>query len=924
MSLYNRKKISGVLYVVIAYVLVILLVGNYFAFSYASLVSTALGQSAVRIEQDKNAANVDSEYYKGEYLNFNQLVAAETEFANDVTAEGSVLLQNAGLPLSSESNITLLGVDSNDSVFLAGGGGSGAVNTSRASSIADAFGRVFNVNTAAVAFFASQRETQPEIAAVEEALADSIADYHDAAIVFIGRAGGEGRDVTLEQAQLTQQEKDLIDYAIANFDKAVVILNTMNPMELGYLEGKNVSVLWIGGTGEVMVGAIPEVLKGTRYPSGKLVDTYAYDIMSAPAMMNFGDYDLTNVPEETRANKYVNLAEGIYVGYRYYETRYADVVAGTDNAGNFDYDSTILYPFGYGLSYTTFEYSDFSIRDNGDSFTATVTVTNTGANPGKEAVEIYMQSPYTEYDKANGVEKSAAELVGFAKTKELAAGASETLTIEIDKDVMKAYDAKGAKTYIVDDGDYWFAAGENVHAALNNILAAQGYSTGGNAALAGSYHQAAFDAETYSHGAYADITNQFDDASLAYYDSSVVYLSRSDWEGTYPTEGASREATAEMLAKINPAATLDANAVMPTTDAQNGLVLASFLTWNEDGTEAQLLDYDDELWDDLLDELSADELMLAFAQGGYGTPGLSSVNKNETTDNDGPAGFAGIIMGGSNTFGYPTEIVFASTWNVELLEKMGDFIGEDGLFSGNTGWYGPAVNIHRTPLSGRNFEYYSEDPFLSGVMVSAVSKAAQAKGVLCFTKHFALNEQETNRSTVCTFATEQAIREIYLYGFEQAVRQGNTQGIMNSMNRVGMDWAGASYPLLTAVCRNEWGFHGVMITDAANSLNAKNDPTLTLLAGTDMFLCTNRATFEIAGYAANPAVMTALRQAAHRILYAYGQSNSMNGMTSGTRVVAVTPPWQIALIIADIVLGIVGIGGIVLLTLWTKKAKKEA
>ncbi len=378
-----------------------------------------------------------------------------------------------------------------------------------------------------------------------------------------------------------------------------------------------------------------------------------------------------------------------------------------------------------------------------------------------------------------------------------------------------------------------------------------------------------------------------------------------------------------MLAAINPAAQLPQDAVMPVTAANNGLALASFLSWNEDGTAVSLLDYDDELWDSLLNQLTADDLMLAFAQGGYGTPGLPSVYKNETTDNDGPAGFSGIIMGGSHTFGYPTEILFASTWNVELLEQMGDFIGEDGLFSGNTGWDGPAVNIHRTPLSGRNFEYYSEDPYLSGIMVAAVSRTAQAKGVLCFTKHFALNEQETNRSTVCTFATEQSIREIYLYGFEQAVRRGGTQGIMNSMNRIGMAWTAASYPLMTAVCRNEWGFHGVMITDAANSQSEKNEPTLTLLAGTDMFLCTNRRVFEIPNYANNAAVMTALRQAAHHILYAYGQSNIMNGMTAGTRLVPVTPPWQTALIIADVIIGIAAVAGVLLLTLWTRKAKKE-
>lgn len=926
MASYNRKKVSGILYLSIAYLTTMLTVGNYFAFEYSDLVSTALHQPTSRRIKLEEGSTQDSDYYKSNYSKFEDLIKDETDFAKRATAEGSVLLQNKGLPLTNEKNITLLGVGSKDNVFLAGGGGSGAVNTSRAASIADSFKAVFNVNPTALSFYQSQGEKDPAISEVTNALSSDLTSYNDAAIIFIGRAGREGNDLTAEDLKLRQNEKDLIDYACQNFRKTVVILNTMNPMELGELESKeNLSILWIGGTGEVMTGAIPEILNGTRYPSGKTVDTYAYHLEDHPSMQNVGDFSFSNLDASTLSHKYVNYSENIYIGYRYFETRYADKVLNQGNAGTYSYSEQVQYPFGYGLSYTTFEYSDYQLKEENGKINVSVKVTNTGSHAGKEAVEFYMSSPYTAYDRENGVEKSAVELVGFTKTKELKAGESETVSYDIDREVMKAYDSKKAKTYIVDDGTYYFATGKDSHDALNNILAYQGYTKdrgmteNGNRDFVRPVEVKEFDDKTYSKGENSAITNQFEDADFTKYFSDSGYLTRKDWTGTYPKKENGREAPTDIV--LNPSFVEDSNAKMPTTGQNNGLVLASMLSWN--GDQVEVIPYEDGLWDDLLDQMTPEEMMMLVAHGGYGTYSASTISKPETTDNDGPAGFSGIIMGGSNTFGYPTEVLLASSYNVELMKEMGNFVGEDGLFSGNTGWYAPGINIHRSPIGGRNFEYPSEDPFLAGEMISSLTDAAQRRGIVCYTKHFALNEQETNRSTICTFATEQSIREIYLKGFETVVRKGHTMGIMNSMNRIGFTWTGSYKNLLSEVTRNEWGYQGTMITDAC-SRSAKVIPEVALVNGNDLFLTTG-TTCEIENYKTSPTLMSALRNACHRILYTYVQSNAMNGYDSNTISVHITPAWQIALVSVDFVAYIGMAVGLVFITigLVKKDSKKK-
>ena len=575
---------------------------------------------------------------------------------------------------------------------------------------------------------------------------------------------------------------------------------------------------------------------------------------------------------------------------------------GQGNAGDFDYAAEVQYPFGYGLSYTDFDYSGFSVQENADSFTLSVTVTNTGDTyAGKEAVGFYMQSPYTEYDIANGVEKSAVELVEFAKTQELAPGASEELSVEVPKQSLRAYDANNAKTYIVDDGTYFFTAAENAHAAVNNILQAKsedgGYTvdtarmTGaGDASLVGTYVQEEFDAETYSYGADGEkITNKFEDVDLNYYYDGVTYVTRSDWTGTIPEKAGNIEATDELLADFNPTFESSGEAA-PAMGESNGLSLASLI-----GRE-----YDDPYWDTLLDQFSAEELMGIVAYGGFQTDSITSINKPSSSDKDGPAGLDASQLGGDTCYTFPSDSMLGCTWNKELVAQLGYYISQDCLLTGTTGWYAPACNIHRVSICGRTREYFSEDAYLSGAMSYAIASAAQAGGVVTYTKHFALNEQENNRSTVCTFANEQSIREIYLKPFEMAVAEGGSMGIMTSMNRVGAVYSSSHYNLCTAVLKDEWGFKGVVITDFVSGPSDKVVPREMILAGTDLFLCTaSDQSMFVENYAGDADILNALRDSAHRICYAYANSNLMNGLTASSVVVDITPAWVYWMVALD-------------------------
>lgn len=915
-------------------------VGTAAALQNAPVITQYLGQESYKtIAAD---GSEDNTYFKPDYSTMEELQADETIFAELVQAEGSVLLQNKGLPIAQGAKITLLGSGSSDTAFYISGGGSAAIDTTLKPTLQSVFEDAgFTLNPVMIDFYeegegqstansGSNYVGEAPQSAYTSAEINSYAEYNDAAVVFISRMGQEGNDVQVTtnedpdktMLELSQNEMDLINSALEHFDNVVILLNTMNPMECGPLLNKNVSILWIGAGGQQGLRAIPKLLNGTYNPSGRLVDTYAYDNFSAPAMVNFGDFEFSNITETAR-KYYYNYAENIYIGYKYYETRYADKVMGTGNAGNYDYASTVIYPFGYGLSYTEFTYSDFEFKENADSVDISLTVTNTGTVAGKEVVEIYMQSEYTDYDKQYDIEKSAVQLVAFDKTGIIAPGASEKVSITVTKESMRCYDSQNKKTYILEDCDYYFAVGKDAHDALNNILAAQGYSTSngmtadGNAALVGMFTQDTLDDETYSYGADGQkITNQFDDATWRYYDSSFTYLSRKDWVGTWPEplggESHTLAASEQLINDLKPVEIPeDPDAVMPTFNADNGLTLASLIG----------LDYDSEYWDLLLDQMSPDDMMNLIAAGGFTTIPIESIGKPATFEKDGPAGVSSTLIGGAGCFGYPIPMVFSSTWNIELEEQLGYYFGNDAILSKIPGIYCPSINMHRTPFSGRNFEYFSEDSYQCGVFAAAFTKAIQEKGVYCYTKHFALNDQELHRECAATFATEQTIREIYLRPFELAVIDGGSPAIMTAKNRIGTTWCGGNRNLLTNVLRNEWGFIGHVVTDHTTSSEEDYNGRTSIYAGLDLYHA-SAGTYEIPDYEKSATVMVTLRNATHNILYNIANSLVMNSISAKDKVVAVTPTWEKILIAVDVI-GTIVIAASALFVVKKMAKKKE-
>ena len=921
------------------------------------------------------------DYYPKDYATEAELTKASGDVAEELEAEGMVLLQNdsQGLPLkSTEKKVSLFSVSSVDMVL--GGVGSGSVDTDTAPTLKTALeGQGFEVNSTLWDFYKGKngdgyKRSSPNWRGgkfsinevpwndVNTACSTSFASYSDAAIVVLSRSGGEGSDLTAQNfaetksvegnkgtyLELSKEEVDMLNGVNAAFQKVIVLINANNPMELGKLAEYNHihSVLWIGGVGQTGLYAVAKAIKGTVTPSGKLVDTYVYDNDSAPASVNAGaNFWIDNAPStayKDQADQYIVDAEGIYIGYRYYETRYEDVVLKASNVGNYSYKDTVIYPFGYGLSYTTFEETNFKAEEKDDAFTFSVDVKNTGDTySGKDVVEVYFQSPYTDYDKANKVEKSSVELCGFAKTELLAPGASTTVTISVPKEELKAYDYTKAKTYILDAGEYLFTIADNAHDATNNFLAhkgkhvADGMTAEGSTEALYSWTNKKFDGDTYSKDTTTGtkITNEFDDASISYYDDykDFKYLSRSDWTGTYPqafatsTDGKGDKHITfptKLIEDLAPKYTdHPEDFKMPTLGAMTSFNLASMI-----GKK-----YDDPAWDELLDSMTFDQLQYLVRMGGYGTPIIQAMNKPATVEKDGPAGISATLIGGSKGMAYPTEVVIASTWNKDLAKKMGRSVGNDALYANVQGWYAPAMNTHRTPYSGRNFEYYSEDGFIAGVMGSATVEGASEKGLFTYIKHFAFNNtegviDETNgikgsKDGVSTFFNEQAAREIYLVPFEMSVKEGKATALMNAFNRVGTTWCGASKNLLTNVLREEWGFSGHIITDNAG-LPDYMSIRAGLEAGTDIWMNTNETRYSLNDYKNNPQIVTYLRRACHNVLYTTANSAAMNGISADSEIVPFLPTWEKWLIVLNVAVGLGLAGWIVGVVLSYRKGKK--
>ena len=933
----NKKKMSnkafaGIWGTVLAVLLIAVLVGNYFASKYATIITRSLGHSTSKIITTGETGN--SDYYTSDYSSHDELVAHQAEVSRQMEAEGIVLLENEDtLPLAEGSKVTLFGTCTTQ--FQYGGGGSGAIDTSKVMSLKEAFeAEGFSVNSAVWDMY-SKAETKvgkDDISPKDYSkdVESSLEEYNDAAIVVIGRTGHEANDIEDKFLRLNKEEEELIENAADKFDTVIILLNTPNPMEMGWMADYDSvkACVWVGYPGQEGIPSIPQTLAGKINPSGRLVDTYAYDVYSSPAAQIYGSGTIENFLNDTGAKKYYTVyGENIYVGYRYYETRYEDLVLGQGNADSktgvpdgsaYDYDEAVQYPFGYGLSYTNFSYSDFGLTENDASFTANVTVTNDGEVAGKEVVELYFQSPYTDYDKENLVEKSAVELCGFAKTAELEPGASETVSIEIPKETLRAYDAKGAGTYIVDAGTYYFAVGRDCHDALNNILAAKGYSekdsmdAAGDASLTGSYEQTELDTTTYATETTGTaVENQFEKGSMTYYDDSYVYLSRADWEGTWPAfYGEADEkgrysinANDEMLHDSQENLfEEDSEAVMPTTGSGENINLITM----------RGKDYDDEGWEAILDCLTTEEMYEMVRLGGWQTMAIDSISKPMSSDQDGPAGISGeLIMSDVDCMGYPSQVLMSSGWNTGLAEEFGRCIGEDGLTVDVQGWYAPGAGTHRSPFGGRNFEYYSEDGYLAGALCAAEVSGAQSKGMYCYLKHLVLNDQEDRRYGVNTFATEQAIRELYLTPFEMAVKQSDCHGMMAAFNGIGGVWCGANKGLLTNVLRNEWGFHGIVVTDYATANQGYMWVDMGTQAGSDLWLNTDSEAYPASSTVGfdNATFVHSLRKASHDILYTVVNSSAMNGIDENVKVVKIMPLWQKWLIAFDIAMAVIILGG---------------
>lgn len=939
----SNKTFAGIWGTVLAILLIVVLVGNYFAMKYTTIITRSLGHTTTKVTTTGDGSG-DNEYFKSDYSSHEELVDHETEFSKQLVAEGIVLMRNQDnvLPLESSKKISLFGIGS--AKFVYSGLGSGAIDTSKTTSLKDALeAEGFQVNPDLYSVYEKSearvgKEEDPST--YLDSVADSVKEYSDAAIVVISRNGAEAQDLTEDQLSLSDAEMSLVKYANDNFDDVIVMLNTANAIEMGWSDSQyfpNIKAcMWVGYPGQEGITSIAKALTGEVNPSGRLVDTYAYDAMSAPAtqIFEYGEWTNTNNEENGPKNAYTIYGESIYIGYRYYETRYEDTVLGQGNASTadseYDYTKQVQYPFGYGISYTQFDYSDFSLTENGDNFTAQVTVTNSGDVAGKDVVEVYFQSPYTDYDRENLVEKSAVELCGFEKTGELAPGESETVSIDIPKETLRAYDYTNAKTYIVDDGTYYFAIGDDCHQALNNILAAKGYTTAdgmdadGDDSLVGTYEQKEFDNTTYAKDATTgnEITNQFDYGNIQTYDDSYVYLTRNDWTGTWPTiygepneKGRyNAEATEEFVQlSQNNIYQDDPNEEMPTTNSGDNINLITM----------RGKDYDDEEWDAVLDCLTVDEMVEMVRLGGWQTMAIDSISKPMSSDQDGPAGISGeLIMSDVDCMGYPNQELLAATWNKDLALEFGKCIGEDGLSVNVQGWYAPGAGTHRTPLGGRNFEYYSEDTYLAGSMCANEVAGAQSKGMYCYLKHLVLNDQEQRRYGISTFTTEQALRELYLTPFEMAVKDADCHGMMAAFNGIGGIWCGASKELITNVLGNEWGFHGIIVTDYASANDGYMFIDAGLQAGTDLWLNTDSEVYKMGDVSDNATLVTALRNASHDILYTVVNSSAMNGIDENVVVKKVLPLWQYWLIAFDIAMAVIIIGGVILIVRRCRKNNK--
>ena len=850
-------------------------------------------------------------------------VSKANELAKEVQSEAITMLKNddSNLPLSNKK-VNVFGWGSTNPVY--GGTGSGSMSKQyKTVSLLDGMKQAgLKTNTELSKLYTDYRKDRPEVGMFaqdwtlpevpakqySDKLASDAKDFSDEAVVVLTRVGGEGADLPTDMKakgityknnskdyddfqkgesflQLSKTERDMIDLVTSNFKKVTLVYNGANTFQFDFLNDypQIQSVVWCPPAGQTGFSALGEVLAGETNPSGKTSDTFLKDLTKSVSYNNFGKFEYTNMADKAAKYKgftgddvtaipgFVNYSEGIYVGYKFYET--------ASDEGLINYDDTVAFPFGYGLSYTSFDQKLDSVKYKGGKVTVTATVTNTGDKAGKDVVEAYYNPPYTD----GGIEKASKNLAGFEKTKELQPGESQKVTVKFDDDDMASYDYKGAKAYVLEKGDYDISIQSDSHHVIDHkAITVKDTVT--------------YDSDSNTHNGDKTVaTNQFDDVA-----GDVTYLSRADHFANYkeataaPTNFKMSDKAKETFynnSNYDPKKFDKDSDKMPTTGAKNGLKLSDMYG----------KDYDDADWDKLLDQLTFDDMDNLIANGGYGTQAVKSVGKIQLTDADGPASLNNNFTG-VGSIGFPASTAFACTWNKDLAKQFGEMIGDMAHDMHVAGWYAPAMNIHRNAFSGRTFEYFSEDSLLSGVMASSEISGAKSKGVYSFMKHFALNDQETKRTEMlCTWTNEQAMREIYLKPFEMSVKEGGAQAVMSSFNYIGNTYAGASSNLLQTVLRGEWGFKGFVLTDYFGGYGYQNADQ-EVRAGNDSMLATTKITNHITDKSATS--VKAMRQAAHNILYT--AANSWQYANGEPKVA--TPIWKTAMYVAWGVVAVLVIG----------------
>lgn len=857
------------------------------------------------------------------YMLSDTTVSKANELAKEVQSEAITMLKNddSNLPLSGKK-VNVFGWGSTNPVY--GGTGSGSMSKQyKTVSLLDGMKQAgLKTNTELSKLYTDYRKDRPEVGMFaqdwtlpevpakqySDKLVSDAKDFSDEAVVVLTRVGGEGADLPTDMKakgityknnskdyddfqkgesflQLSKTERDMIDLVTSNFKKVTLVYNGANTFQFDFLNDypQIQSVVWCPPAGQTGFSALGEVLAGETNPSGKTSDTFLKDLTKSVSYNNFGKFEYTNMADKAAKYKgftgddvtaipgFVNYSEGIYVGYKFYET--------ASDEGLINYDDTVAFPFGYGLSYTSFDQKLDSVKYKGGKVTVTATVTNTGDKAGKDVVEAYYNPPYTD----GGIEKASKNLAGFEKTKELQPGESQKVTVKFDDDDMASYDYKGAKAYVLEKGAYDISIQSDSHHVIDHkAITVKDTVT--------------YDSDSNTHNGDKTVaTNQFDDVA-----GDVTYLSRADHFANYkeataaPTNFKMSDKAKETFynnSNYDPKKFDKDSDKMPTTGAKNGLKLSDMYG----------KDYDDADWDKLLDQLTFDDMDNLIANGGYGTPAVKSVGKIQLTDADGPASLNNNFTG-VGSIGFPASTAFACTWNRDLAKQFGEMIGDMAHDMHVAGWYAPAMNIHRSAFSGRTFEYFSEDSLLSGAMASNEIAGAKSKGVYSFMKHFALNDQETNRTNmVCTWANEQSIRETYLKPFEMSVKEGGAQAVMSSFNYIGYTYAGASSNLLQTVLRGEWGFKGFVLTDYFGGYGYQNADQ-EVRAGNDSMLATTKITNHITDKSATS--VKAMRQAAHNILYT--AANSWQYANGEPKVA--TPIWKTAMYVAWGVTAVLVIG----------------